>query len=320
MTREPHPVCEATATSIFGEDEPAEFYAKHGVKYVEDVLVNSRGLKQWWRSWTPVEKGVRGVVCVCHGYGADAGWLVQLTCIHFAKQGYAVYAIDHQGHGKSEGLKGHVPDLNVVVGDCIAFFDPKRGSHKGLPFFLYGESMGGAIAILIHLQQPELWQGIILNGAMCGIGKFKPPWPAEHLLSLVAGFIPTWPIVPTKDIPLVSFKVPWKRDLARNNPNRYTGRPRAGTAQELLRVVKEIESRASEVTAPLLICHGDHDIVCDPDGSKMLHQNASSKDKALHLYPDMWHQLVGEPAEGVEQVFGDMFSWLESHLLTPAQN
>ena len=63
----------------------------------------------------------------------------------------------------------------------------QRELHQGLPFFLYGESLGGAIAILIHLRQPKVWQGIVMNGAMCGIGKFKPPWPAEHLLSLVAG-------------------------------------------------------------------------------------------------------------------------------------
>lgn len=56
-----------------------------------------------------------------------------------------------------------------------------------MSFFLYGESMGGAIALLIHLRQPELWQGVVLNGAMCGIGKFKPPWPAEHLLGFISG-------------------------------------------------------------------------------------------------------------------------------------
>ncbi len=100
---------------------------------------------------------------------------------------------------------------------------------------------------------------------------------------------------------------------------RYSGRPRAATAQEFLRVVKEIESRASEVKAPLLILHGDRDVVCDPESSKMLHENAGSKDKTLHLYPGMWHQLVGEPAEGVEQVFGDMFTWLEAHLPPQAQ-
>lgn len=100
---------------------------------------------------------------------------------------------------------------------------------------------------------------------------------------------------------------------------RYTGRSRAATAQGFLRVAKETESRASEVKAPLLICHGDHDIVCDPDGSKMVHQNSNSNDKTLHLYPDMWHQVVGEPAEGVEQVFDDMFSYLEVHLQTQVQ-
>jgi len=316
MEREPHPVIDATASNIFGEYSPSDFYDKHRVTFHEDTLVNSRGLKQWWRRWLPSDRPIRGVVCVCHGYGADAGWLVQLTSIHIAKQGYAVYAIDHQGHGKSEGLKGHVPDLDAVVGDCIAFFDAKREGHKGVPRFLYGESLGGAIAVLIYLRQKEIWSGVLLNGPMCGIGKYKPPWPAEHILSLVAGFIPTWPIVPTKDIPLVSFKESWKRDLARINPNRYTGRPRAGTALEMLRVVKLIEDRAAEVAVPLLICHGDQDVVCDPDSSKMLHQKASSGDKTLHIYPGMWHQLVGEPAEGVEQVFGDMFSWLESHLPT----
>jgi alpha-beta hydrolase superfamily lysophospholipase len=188
--REPHPVSDASATSIFGKYTPAEFYAKHGVTFHEEYLVNARGLKQCVRSWLPSDdRPVRAVVCACHGYGADAGWLVQLTCIHIAKQGYAVYAIDHQGHGKSEGLKGHVPDMNLVVADCIAFFDSKRElePNRGLPCFLYGESLGGAIAILIHLKQPKVWHGVVLNGAMCGIGKFRPPWPAEHLLSLVAG-------------------------------------------------------------------------------------------------------------------------------------
>lgn len=56
------------------------------------------------------------------------------------------------------------------------------------------------------------------------------------------------------------------------------------------------------------------DVVCDPEGSRMLYKNAGSTDKTLHVYPEMWHQLVGEPAEGVEKVFGDMFKWLDARL------
>lgn len=122
-------------------------------------------------------------------------------------------------------------------------------------------------------------------------------------------FIHTYVDFPNREITLSSrFILPFSWNC------RYTGRPRAGTALELLRVVKEIETRASEVTAPLLICHGEEDIVCDPDGSRMLYKNAGSTDKTLHVYPGMWHQLVGEPDEGVALVFGHITSWLESHL------
>lgn len=53
------------------------------------------------------------------------------------------------------------------------------------------------------------FDGVVLNGAMCGISdKFKPPWPLEHFLSIAAFLIPTWSVVPTRgSLPNVSFKV-----------------------------------------------------------------------------------------------------------------
>ncbi|CAM6047489.1 unnamed protein product [Sphagnum compactum] len=309
-----HPCIDATEDNLFGSFEPEAFYARHGVTYIEEMVQNARGLRQCTRSWIPVDRKPKGVVMVCHGYGADSGWLVQLTSIGFASQGFAVYAIDHQGHGKSEGLKCYIPDIKAIIDDCIEFFDAKRQNHKDLPAFLYGESLGGALALLIHLKQPGIWAGIVINGPMCGISaKFKPPWPAENLLHLIAGFIPTWPIVPTKDIAAVSFKEPWKRKLCVKNPHRYTGKPRMGTALVCIQTVKEIEARSSEVTAPLLIVHGELDVVTDPEGSRRLYETAASTDKTLRIYPGMWHQLIGEPPENVDKVFGEIYAWLDTH-------
>jgi alpha-beta hydrolase superfamily lysophospholipase len=109
-------------------------------------------------------------------------WFIQLTAVHFAKSGFAVCAIDHQGHGYSNGLSAHIPDVNPVVEDCISFFDSFRSRYsQDLPCFLYAESIGGAIALLITLRRSassQSYAGVILNGAMCGISnKFKPPWP-----------------------------------------------------------------------------------------------------------------------------------------------
>ncbi len=63
---------------------------------------------------------------------------------------------------------------------------------------------------------------------------------------------------------------------------------------------------------PLLIVHGGDDVVCDPESAEELYKRAASKDKTLKIYPGMWHQLIGEPKENAELVFGDMLEWLQS--------
>jgi alpha-beta hydrolase superfamily lysophospholipase len=240
--------------------------------------------------------------------------MIQLTSVYFAKAGFATCAIDHQGHGFSDGLIAHIPDINPVVDDCISFFESFRSRFdSSLPSFLYSESLGGAIALLITLRRSgSPWNGLILNGAMCGISdKFKPPWPLEHFLSIAAAIIPTWRVVPTRgSIPDVSFKEEWKRKLAIASPKRTMDRPRASTALELLRICRELQGRYEEVEVPFLVVHGGGDVVCDPACVEELYSRAGSKDKTLKIYDGMWHQLIGESEENVELVFGDILEWL----------
>ncbi|XP_050211065.1 caffeoylshikimate esterase-like [Mercurialis annua] len=314
-----HPVADSNEDSPFGTLTATEFYAKHNVAHSSEYITNSRGLKlftQWWTPLPPTK--VTACVAVVHGYTGESSWFVQLSSILFAKCGFAVCAIDHQGHGLSESLDGlmyHIPDLTPVVDDCIQFFTRFRETHAPkLPAFLYSESLGGAIALYVTLKQKGEWDGLILNGAMCGISaKFKPPWPLEHLLFVVAAVIPTWRVVPTRgSIPDVSFKEGWKRKLATASPRRVVMRPRAATALMMLRVCKELQERFEEVDVPLLIVHGGDDVVCDPECAKVLYARASSKDKTLKIYPGMWHQIVGEAEEDVNLVYGDVVEWLKS--------
>jgi len=313
-----HPVAEANDYSPFGTLTPEEFYTRHSVTHGSEFITNSRGLKlftQWWIPNPPTK--LIGTLAVVHGYTGESSWTVQLTAVYFAKAGFATCAIDHQGHGFSDGLIAHIPDINPVVDDCISFFESFRSRFdSSLPSFLYSESLGGAIALLITLRRGGLpWNGLILNGAMCGVSdKFKPPWPLEHFLSLAAAVIPTWRVVPTRgSIPDVSFKEEWKRKLAIASPRRTVARPRAATAQELLRICRELQGRFEEVDVPFLAVHGGDDIVCDPACVEELYSRAGSKDKTLKIYDGMWHQLVGEPEENVELVFGDMLEWLIKH-------
>ncbi|PRQ58817.1 putative 2-acylglycerol O-acyltransferase [Rosa chinensis] len=153
----PHPISEANEQSPFGALTAEEFYSRHSVSHGSDYLTNPRGLKlftQWWTPLPPAE--VLGVLAVVHGFTGETSWFVQLTAVHFAKAGFAVCAIDHQGHGFSDGLVAHIPDVNPVVDDCISFFESFRARHApSLPSFLYAESLGGAIAILLALSSPR---------------------------------------------------------------------------------------------------------------------------------------------------------------------
>ncbi|CAL1374291.1 unnamed protein product [Linum trigynum] len=317
-----HPISDSNEQSPFGKFTPSEFYAKHGVSHQAEHRTNSRGFNlftQWWSPLAPAEK--IGCIAMVHGFIGESSWLLELTSIFFAKHGFLVCAIDHQGHGFSDSLDGfihHMPDINPVVDDCIDLFTDFRASHApGLPAFLYSESLGGAIALLVTLkQQKGAWDGLILNAAMCGLTpKFNPSWPLERLLSAVAAVIPTWRVVPTgATSPDVSYKVEWKRKLAMASPRWSGARPRTATVLELLRVCMELQGRFEEVEVPLLISHGGDDVVCDPACVEELYRRASSKDKTLKIYPGLWHHMVGEEEESVNLVFGDMIAWLKARV------
>ena len=62
-----------------------------------------------------------------------------------------------------------------------------------------------------------------------------------------------------------------------------------------------------------LVLHGEEDKVTDKSVSEKLFSVASSSDKTIKLYPEMWHGLLyGEPVENRDIVFGDIIDWLDN--------
>lgn len=279
-------------------------------------MINNHGMKIFTQSWQPTNSRRKGLVAMIHGYTSESSWLCELNAVALAKAGYLVCALDLQGHGFSEGPRDHIPDIQPLVHDCLQFLDSARAHHPKLPHFLYGESLGGALAILVCLQQRTAWKGLILSGPMCEVSrKFKPVWPLEKLLPIAAFIAPSWRISITQPPACRSCREDWKRRLVERSPNRQTsGRPTAASALQLLRVCDVIRSNGHGLELPLLILQGGDDRICDPDGAKALFESAASKDKSLKVFPGMWHQLIGEPNDSAEMVFNVMLSWIEARV------
>lgn len=250
-----------------------------------------------------------------HGYGNDISWTFQATPIFLAQKGFACFALDMEGHGRSEGVRGYVPNVDLVVEDCLSFFSSVKENPQfnELPCFLYGESMGGAICLLIHFAKPKGFDGAILVAPMCKISeKVKPSWPIQVILMFLSRFLPTWAIVPTEDLLQKSIKVEEKKIIANCNPMRYRGKPRLGTVTELLRVTDCLSKRLCDVSFPFLVLHGSADVVTDPNVSRALYKEAKSEDKTIKIYDGMFHSLLfGETDENIDIVRGDILSWLD---------
>lgn len=277
-------------------------------------MVNSRGLKLFTCRWVPSGEA-KALIFICHGYGMECSITMNSTAIRLAKAGFAVHGIDYEGHGKSEGLPGFVNSFDDIVDDCSNHFTSicEKKENKGKMRYLMGESMGGAMVLLLHRKKPDFWDGAVLVAPMCKIAEDVRPHPLViTILTKLCRIIPTWKIIPTNDIIDLAFKEPSVREQVRANPYCYKGRPRLKTGHELLTVSMELEKRLDEVSLPFLLLHGGEDRVTDKAVSQLLYEVASSTDKTFKLYPGMWHGLLyGEPPSNIDIVFADIISWLD---------
>ncbi|XP_042512601.1 caffeoylshikimate esterase-like isoform X2 [Macadamia integrifolia] len=285
------------------------------IRFEEEFILNSRGFKLYTCRWLPATEP-KALIFLCHGYAMECSISMKGTGIRLAKKGFAVYGIDYEGHGKSAGLKAYIPKFEDLVNDCSNHFtsiSEKTENRRKLRFLL-GESMGGALALLLHQKMPNYWDGAILVAPMCKIADDMKPHPL--VIKAMVSFckiIPTWKIIPTKDILDLAIKEQEWRDEVRSNPLCYKGKPRLKTGFELLRVSLDLEQNLYKVSLPFLIVHGGDDKVTDPSVSELLYESAASKDKTFKLYPGMCHALTsGEPVDNINIVFADIIDWLDN--------
>lgn len=291
--------------------------APSGVKTEERYEINSRGLEIFSKSWLPESGTVKAIVCFCHGYGDTCTFFFEGIAKKIAASGYGVFAMDYPGLGLSEGLHCYIPCFDRLVDDVIEHYSKIKGQpeYKDLPCFLFGQSLGGAVALKIHLKQPNVWDGAVLVAPMCKLADdVTPPWPLKQILIGIAHIFPKQKLVPQKDLAELAFRDVNKRKMAAYNVIAYKDWPRLRTALEMLITTSEIEQRLQEVSLPLLILHGAADKMTDPSVSKALYEKSKSVDKQLKIYEDAYHAILeGEPDETIFQVLDNIISWLDTH-------
>ena len=117
---------------------------------------------------TPVAKAA---IVISHGFTECMPKYYEMI-YYFAKAGYSVYMVEHRGHGFSDrsvsdmsmvtvnSFDDYVSDLDMFIREIVM---KREGSR---PLYLYGHSMGGAIAALYLEKHPEVFTKAVLSSPM----------------------------------------------------------------------------------------------------------------------------------------------------------
>ena len=277
------------------------------MKRKEGKFKGYKGLNLYYQCWLPEDKP-KAVLLVAHGLAEHSGRYKNLVD-YFVPKGYAVYALDHRGHGKSEGTRSYVDNFNDYLTDLKTFFDMVRKENKNAKIFLFGHSLGGTIVTAYAVEHQEELAGLILSGS-----SLVPSTSVSPALLAMAGIISA--LLPKMGVTLLDASA-ISRDKAVvdayvNDPLVFRGKVPARTGAELARMWKQLPEQMPKIKLPVLIMHGFTDQLADPRGSKLLYERVGSKDKTLKLYDNCYHEICNEPER--EQVFVDMGAWLAKHI------
>jgi len=282
-------------------------------KYTRDTgsFIGKGGTEIFFQSWTVGSPGM--LLFIAHGHGEHSGRYMNIIRALEGK-GISIYALDHRGHGKSGGRRGHAMSFMDYVYDLKVFIDHVREDRETIPVILLGHSMGGAIAMRYTLNYPDDLTGLILSSALMYARVEVPGWK-KALGRFFSKYIPGLTMstgLSASGLSHDSYVIdayendPLVHDLA--SSRWYT---------EMLANTDECVSRAGEITMPLLVFHGGSDSIVDPAGSTQIFNLSSSKKKEIHIYEGLYHETMNETDREKEAVLSMVTRWIEK--LVPAK-
>jgi acylglycerol lipase len=270
------------------------------------------GVRIYRQSWT--DSGpIRGVVVLAHGASEHSNRYGHVVA-RLQRAGFAVYALDHRGHGRSDGARALIDRMDHAVTDLDALVVHAAAENPGRPVFLIGHSMGGTLALAYALRFGDRLAGLVLSGPLAALEAAPPPM--RIISRVLSAVTPRLPLIAI-DSSLIS-RDPGVVEEYQRDPLVYHGKLPARTVAELARAIDSFPDRVGTITAPTLIMYGTADRLCPTRGSVMLGKRIGAADIVVIPYEGLYHEIFNEPER--DRVLDDLCSWLEGHAGSSTRN
>lgn len=268
----------------------------------EDHFLGKDGVEIYYQYWKP--KKTKAVLIGVHG-GLEHSGRYAHVAKYFAKEGLAFYALDHRGHGRSGGSRGHINsfddylyDLNVL----IKLVKQREGEKK---LFILGHSLGGMMSLAYVLRFPAGLSGVIVSSPMLKM-KMKIPATKMFIAKALSKMLPRLKMNAGLNTNYLSHDKKVVEEYIKDELVHGVASMRFST--ESMKAMAETAKNADKLKIPCFIMHAGDDKILSPEGSKKFYERVKIKDKKLKIYEGYYHELFNEM--GKEAVLKDVKEWL----------
>jgi alpha-beta hydrolase superfamily lysophospholipase len=276
------------------------------MQHTESSFTGHDGLDLYYQSWQP-DAPPKAALIIVHGLGEHSGRYLNLVN-PLAADGYAVYAFDNRGHGRSPGPRGHADEFAEFRRDVVLFQKLVEEQEGERPLFMMGHSLGGLIVLDYLLHENPALNGVVISAPGLDTGAISPLlMAAAKLLSRLA---PTLSMNSGLDAAAIS-RDPAVVAAYQTDPLVHgKGTPRLAT--ESTAAIAYCMENAGMLQLPILMIHGTGDRLTSPRKSREFFDKISSPDKTYIPYEGGYHESLNDIHH--EQVAADIQEWLNGRV------
>ena len=270
-----------------------------------DHWLSADGVRLPMRGWLP-DGPPKAVVLALHGMNDYSNFFDE-PGHYLAAKGIAAYAYDQRGFGQGP-RPGTFSTGQAMAADLREATRLVAARHPGVPLYLLGESMGGAVVMLaVADQPPPEVRGIILS-APAVWGRSTMGFFQRAALWLAYQFAPGWELTGRGLNIQPSDNIPMLRKLAADPL--VIKATRVDAINGLVDLMDDAAAAAPRVRLPALVLYGEKDEVVPADPTWAMIQTLpdTSGGQRVALYANGYHMLLRDLQADV--VLDDIAAWI----------